>query len=68
MKQKFELGDYVYAEDWCYGKIVYLTECYAEVYFDTLRGGDSMTFSLTELKHAETKTRKLNYGRGKEND
>ena len=65
MEEKFEIGDYVYAEDWCYGKIVYLTECYAEVYFDTLRGGGSRTFALTELKHAEQKTRKLNYGREK---
>lgn len=63
MIQKFNIGDYVYAEDWCYGKIVYLTDKYAEIDFDTMRGGGSLTFSLDDLKHAEPKKRTFNYGR-----
>jgi hypothetical protein len=62
MKNEFEIGDYVYAEDWCYGKIVYINEKYAEVDFDTMRGGGSLTFSLEDLKHAEKPKRRLNYG------
>jgi hypothetical protein len=63
MQNEFKIGDYVYAEDWCYGKIVYLTDKYAEVDFDTMRGGGSLTFSLEDLKHAEPPKRRLNYGR-----
>lgn len=25
-KNKFKIGDYVFAEDWCYGKIVYIDD------------------------------------------
>jgi hypothetical protein len=59
---EFEIGDYVYAEDWCYGRIVYIDENYAELDFDTMRGGGSLTFSLKDLKHAEKPKRRLNYG------
>lgn len=64
MENKFEIGDYVFAEDWCYGRIVYIDENYAEVDFDTMRGGGSLTFLLNDLKHAETPKRRLNYGQG----
>lgn len=63
MQKNFEIGDYVYAEDWCYGKIVYLTEQYAEVDFNSTSGGGSLTFALEDLKHAEQKKGVLNYGR-----
>lgn len=53
MSQKFKIGDYVYAEGWCYGKIVYFDEKYAEVDFETMRGGGCMTFAIENLKHAE---------------
>lgn len=62
MEKKFEIGDYVYADDWVYGKIVYLTDKYAEVYFDTLRGGDSQTFPIESLKHEETNKKTFNFG------
>lgn len=62
MQMKFKIGDYVYAEDWCYGKIVYIDDKYAEVDFNTMRGGASLTFALEDLRHAESPKRKLNYG------
>jgi hypothetical protein len=65
LMENFQIGDYVFAEDWCYGRIIYINEVYAEIYFDTLKGGDSMTFALKDLKHAEPPKRKLNYGEGK---
>jgi hypothetical protein len=67
MQKRFELGDYVYAEDWFYGQILYLTDKYAEVYFDSMQGGRSLTFELKDLKHAEQKKKKLNYGARNEN-
>ena len=62
MEEKFEVGDYVFAEDWCYGRIVYLNNQYAEVDFDTTNGGGCLTFALEDLKHAEPPKRRLNYG------
>lgn len=53
MKDRFKIGDYVYAEDWCYGRIVYITDKYAEVDFDTARGGGCLTFALEDLKIAK---------------
>jgi hypothetical protein len=64
MKNEFEIGDYVYAEGWCYGKIVYIDNKYAEVDFDTMRGGGCRTFLLEDLQHSEKPKRRLNYGQG----
>lgn len=62
MEEKFELGDYVYAEDWCYGKIVYLTDKFAELDYHTTSGFKNKTFALEDLKHAEKPKRRFNYG------
>ena len=62
MGAKFKVGDYVYAEDWIYGKIVNIDGKYAEVDFDTMHGGGSLTFELEDLKHAEPPKRKINLG------
>ena len=59
-EQTFHLGDYVFAEDWIYGKIVYLDNEYAEISFQTEKGNGYKTFSLTDLKHSETPKRIMN--------
>jgi hypothetical protein len=53
MEKEFEIGDYVFAEDWCYGRIVYIHGGYAEVDFETTGGGGCLSFSFEDLKHAE---------------
>ena len=67
MQNEFNIGDYVYAEDWFYGKIVYLTDKFAEIAYQATNGIKSKTFALEDLKHAEPKKGSLNYGQ-KEND
>ena len=59
-KETFKLGDYVYAEDWIYGKIIYLDDKYAEISFQTKKGNGYKTFFLTDLKHAEPPKREIN--------
>lgn len=48
----YEIGDYVYACDWCYGQIVDMDEYGALVEFDTGTGGGSLWFSYSELQKA----------------
>lgn len=48
----YEIGDYVYAADWCYGKIVDLDEKGAWVEFDTGTGGGTLYFYYDELLKA----------------
>lgn len=48
----FEIGDWVYADDWCYGQIVDMHSSWAIVEFETYGGGGSYSFKLTELIHA----------------
>lgn len=53
----FEIGDWVYAGDWCYGQIVDLDfenrEALAE--FDTGSGGGSFWFEFGEMTKRSTK-------------
>ena len=48
----FELGDYVYGEDWCFGQIVKLEEDGVWVEFDTERGGGTWVFDYEDIRHA----------------
>lgn len=48
----FKIGDWVYADDWCYGQIVDMHSSWAIVEFETYGGGGSYSFKVTELKHA----------------
>lgn len=53
MRNKFHIGDMVYAGGWCYGKIVLIQGGYARVEFGSDNGGCNMPFKLSELKHAD---------------
>lgn len=50
---KFSVGNYVYADDFCYGKIVEIEGEVAYVEFDTGNGGGCLPFNLNELKLAK---------------
>ena len=52
---KFNLGDWVYASDWCYGQIVSIDGDIASVEYDTeIEGGYGLcSFMLEDLKKAE---------------
>ena len=47
----FEVGDMVYASDWCYGEIIRIEDGIADVEFETAGGGGTLSFELSELKH-----------------
>lgn len=49
----FAIGDYVYASDWCYGRIIDLDYDGAFVEFETSNGGGSFSFYLDELKKVD---------------
>lgn len=49
--ETFKVSDSVYAEEWCYGRIVDIEEDLAYVQFETYRGGGCLPFKLSELKH-----------------
>ena len=51
--EKFNVGDWVYASDWCYGCITKIEDEFAVVEFDTYSGGGSCSFMLEDLKKAE---------------
>lgn len=51
--EKFKVGDWVYAEDWCYGQIVDIEDNLAHVEYDTGTGGGCMPFELSELELAK---------------
>lgn len=55
--ETFEVGDWVYAGDWCYGQIIGLDfeNREALVEFDTGTGGGSLWFELGELTKRSTK-------------
>ena len=60
----FNVGDYVYASDWCYGVIVEIENDVAYVEFNTDCGGGCMPFGLDELERAkgeDSMIRKLCY-------
>lgn len=52
---KFNIGDWVYASDWCYGQIMDIDEKGGEacVSYVTERGGGSFYFDISELTAAE---------------
>ena len=52
--EKFNVGDWVYASDWCYGCITEIEDGFAVVEFDTDFGGGNCSFMLKDLKKAET--------------
>ena len=49
----FEVGDMVYASDWCYGEIFELDDEGAYVSYETPGGGGSFFFPFEELTFAE---------------
>lgn len=50
---EFKVGDWVYADDWCYGQISEIENGTAYVEYDTDRGGGTCGFELEELRKAE---------------
>ena len=55
--EKFNVGDWVYASDWCYGCITEIEDGFAVVEFDTDCGGGNCSFMLEDLKKAEVPKR-----------
>ena len=55
----FNIGDWVYASDWCYGQIVDIDMKHdtAVVEFDIDSGGGSMSFGYDELQPADPPTK-----------
>lgn len=51
--ERFNVGDWVYASDWCYGCITKIEDGFAVVEFDTDSGGGNCKFMLEDLKKAE---------------
>lgn len=50
---KFQIGDWVYAKDWCYGQIVCIDGDLISVEFDTGNGGGTCTFDIDDVVLAE---------------
>ena len=48
----FQIGDWVYASDWCYGQIVGIDGDFISVEFDTGSGGGTCSFELEEVELA----------------
>ncbi len=51
--EKFDVGDWVYGSDWCYGFITKIKDGFAVVEYDTFSGGGSCSFMIEDLKKAE---------------
>lgn len=49
LRSKFQIGDKVYASDWCYGEIVRINGDFADVEFEHGNGGGCLQFKLDEL-------------------
>ena len=49
---KFEVGDWVFASDWCYGQILKIVDDIAVVEYDTSRGGGNCSFMIRDLEKA----------------
>lgn len=49
----FNIGDYVYGGDWCYGQIIEMESDGAHVEFNTERGGGTVFFEWGELVPAD---------------
>lgn len=52
MMNEFNIGDTVYASDWCYGTIIDIDRDLAVVEFETERGGGNCVFTLDQLRKA----------------
>ena len=50
---KFNIGDWVYASDWCYGIITDIKDDFAVVEYETCSGGGTCSFMIEDLKKAE---------------
>ena len=59
--EKFNVGDWVYASDWCYGCITEIEDGFAVVEFDTYFGGGNCKFMLEDLKKAESQKKRNVY-------
>ena len=55
--KKFNVGDWVYASDWCYGFITKIEDGFAVVEYETDRGGGNCSFMFEELKKVEAPKR-----------
>ena len=51
--EKFNVGDWVYGSDWCYGIITDIEDDFAVVEYETDRGGGNCSFMFEDLKKAE---------------
>lgn len=51
--EKFNIGDWVYGSDWCYGVITDIKDDFAVVEYETCSGGGNCSFMLEDLKKAE---------------
>lgn len=51
--KKFNVGDWVYAEDWCFGQITYIENNIAHVEYHTGTGGGCVPFELDDLRLAK---------------
>lgn len=40
----FQIGDWVYASDWCYGQIISISDEFVDVEFDIGNGGGTCFF------------------------
>lgn len=49
----FEVGDYVYASDWCYGQVIDIDGDFVSVEFDTGSGGGTCLFEAHEVRLCE---------------
>lgn len=47
-----EVGDWVYASDWCYGQVVSISDDFIGVEFDTGTGGGTCFFEPAAVKLA----------------
>lgn len=50
MINKFQIGDHVFASDWCYGEVVDIAGDIVSVQFDTGFGNSVAMFRLSELQ------------------
>lgn len=50
---KFNIGDWVYGSDWCYGVITEIEDYFAVVEYETDCGGGNCSFMFEDLKKAE---------------
>ena len=51
--EKFNVGDWVYGSDWCYGIITDIEDDFAVVEYETCSGGGRCSFMFEDLKKAE---------------